>query len=152
MTRHSPETFLPATAPGTCLMALDVSAKRIGLAVTNPERTIALPAETLRRGKWAADAAALIEIIRTRRVGGLVIGLPINLDGSLGPAAQSRLTFAGNLDKALTAAGGAIPYIVVDESLTTHAARDTLSGRGGSANAEDQIAAQILLESWLIKS
>ncbi len=147
--RHPPKTFLDAAAPGTALLALDVSAKRIGLAVTNPERTLALPVETLRRRKWADDAAALVQIIRERNIGGLVIGMPLRADGTTGPEAQSRLTFARNLDIALTAAGITLPYVMLDESLTTHAARETLAGRGAAHAAEDQIAAQMLLNHFM---
>lgn len=149
MPKYESENFLTVVTSGTCLMALDVSAKRIGVAVTDPGRTMSLPAQTLRRGKWAADAAALIQIIQEKRVGGLMIGLPVNMDGSMGPAAQSRLTFARNLDIALAAAGIPLPYTMVDERLTTHAARDLLEGRGGAHAAEDQIAAQMLLENYL---
>jgi putative Holliday junction resolvase len=149
MSRYTPDIFLTAAARGTCLMALDVSARRIGMAVTNPERTLALPAGTLARGKWAADAAALIEIIRERKIGGLVIGLPLRADGTTGPAAQSRLTFARNLNLKLAEQGIDIPHVFIDETLTTEAARDTLSGRGEAHQAEDQIAAQQLLASLI---
>jgi len=149
MPRHSAETFLTAVAPRTCLMALDVSARRIGLAVTDPERTMALPAGTIRRGKWEADAAALANIIQEKRVGGLLIGLPLNMDSSIGPPAQSRLTFGRNLDIKLSSQGIEIAYIFVDERLTSHAARDILAGRGDAANAEDQLAACQLLAQFL---
>jgi len=151
MPRHSAETFLSAAAPQTCLLALDVSARRIGIAVTDPGRAMALPAGTLPRRKWADDVAALRLIIQDKCVGGLVIGMPVNMDGTLGPAAQSRLTFASNLDKALAVAGRALPYVMVDESLTSHSARETLDGRGASHQAEDQIAAQMLLTGFLNK-
>jgi len=149
MPRYPIETFLAATAPQTCLLALDVSARRIGMAVTDPGRTMALPLMTLPRRKWADDLAAIVGTIQEKRVGGLVIGMPVNLDGSMGPAAQSCLTFASNLDKALAAAGKALPYVMIDESLTSHAARDQLAGRGRAYQAEDQIAAQMLLSDFL---
>ena len=147
--RHPPETFLTATAPNTALLALDVSARRIGMAVTDPGRTMALPAGTLIRKKWADDATAIIKVIQDKRVGGLIIGLPLNADGTHGPAAQSRRTFARNLNIKLSEQQIEIPYTFVDEHLTTHAARDVLEGRGISQNAEDQIAAQMLLAGFL---
>ncbi len=149
MPRHSLKTFLSAIQPVTCLLALDVSAKRIGMAVTDPGRTMALPCGTLVRRKWAADVDMLIQTVQQRKVGGIVISVPLNMNGSTGPAAQSRLTFGRNLDNALSAQGIDIPYVFVDESLTSHAARDVLGGRGNSQNAEDQLAACQLLAEFI---
>ena len=149
MPKHTLESFLAAIPPNTPILALDVSAKRIGMAVTNPARTMALPAGTLTRSRWAKDVSELIAAIRERQVGGIVIGLPINMDGSNGPAAQSRLTFGSNLGRAMAEQRLEIPYVFVDERLTTHAARDLLEGRGGGQNAEDQIAACEMLKILL---
>ena len=71
------------------------------------------------------------------------------MDGSNGPAAQSRLTFGSNLGRAMAEQRLEIPYVFVDERLTTHAARDLLEGRGGGQNAEDQIAACEMLKILL---
>lgn len=149
MPRQSTETFLTAVPPGTSLLALDVSARRIGMAVTDPSRSMALPLGTIMRRKWADDADALINVIHEKRVGGIVIGLPLLADGRMGPAAQSRLTFGRNLAEALHHIGKEIAYTFVDESLTTHAARDVLEGRGKENGAEDQIAAQMLLAGFI---
>lgn len=149
MPRHTPEHFLSEVMPETALMALDVSPLRIGIAVTEPSRSMALPARTIMRGKWEADAAALLEFIRDHRVGGIVIGLPLNLDGTTGPAAQSCLTFGRNLDNYLAERDAALPYTMVDESLTSHAARDILGDRKQTKNMEDQIAATLLLQQFI---
>jgi putative Holliday junction resolvase len=130
-------------------MALDVSAQRIGLAVTDPGRTIALPMVTLTRGKWIADTEVLLGHIQERRIGGLIIGLPLLADGRIGAQAQSRLTFASNLDKFLAKKRLSLPYVMVDESLTSHAADELLARRGNKKNAQDQWAAVILLQQFL---
>ncbi len=152
MPRCLTEDLLAKAKLGSPLLALDVSTKRIGMAVTDPSRTMVLPAGTLVRKKWVQDITALISTIRERQVGGVVIGLPINMDGSMGPAAQSRLTFGRNLGLALVEYGLDIPYTFVDERLTTHAARDLLEGRGSDHDAEDQIAACEMLKSLLTLS
>ena len=149
MPRHSPETFLAAVQANRCLLALDVSARRIGMAVTDPGRGVALPAGTLVRGKWAEDAAALIKMVQDKQIGGLVIGLPFNMNGTMGPAAQSRLTFGRNLEQLFYNQAIEMPYVFVDESLTSHEARDVLAGRGGRDDAEDQMAACQLLASFI---
>lgn len=149
MPKYSVEHFLSEVAPETGLMALDVSPKRIGIAITEPARTMALPTRTILRGSWEADAAELLTFIRDHRIGGVVIGLPLNLDGSVGPAAQSRMTFARNLDNYLTEKGAALPYTMVDESLTSHAAREILGDRRDTKNMEDQIAATLLLQQFI---
>jgi putative Holliday junction resolvase len=148
MPRHSPETFLAACPPGP-LLGLDVSAKRIGLAITDPARTMALPLMTLNRGKWAADAARLIHIIQDKNVAGLVIGIPLLADGSVGPAAQSRLTFGRNLDIKCTEQSIDLQYVFTDESLTSHAAHEDLEGRGSRTNAGDPVAACLILQQFL---
>ena len=89
---------LPDTLRKGCrLLALDLGEKTIGLALADPGLTVATPLETIRRTKFTQDAIALDRIIAERRVGGLVIGLPINMDGSEGPRCQSTRQFAANL-------------------------------------------------------
>jgi len=79
------------------LLGLDLGDKTIGIAVSDPGLTVASPVETLRRGKFTRDAEALIAIIEKHEVGGLVIGLPVNMDGTEGPRCQSTRQFAANL-------------------------------------------------------
>ena len=81
---------------GQRLLGLDLGEKTIGLALSDTSLTIATPMQTLKRGKFAADAAAIEAIAAEQGVGGLVIGLPLNMDGSDGPAAQSARAFARN--------------------------------------------------------
>src|SRR5690606_24926297 len=83
-------TELKAALPrGSRLFGLDVGEKTIGIAVSDPGLGVATPADTIRRGKFAADAEKLRRMIEERRVGGLVVGLPVNMDGSEGPRCQS---------------------------------------------------------------
>ncbi len=85
-------------AAGQRLLGLDVGAKTVGLALSDATLTVASPLETIRRGrKFAPDAERLAGIIGEHTVGGLVIGLPVNMDGSEGPRCQSTRQFAKNL-------------------------------------------------------
>ena len=85
---------LPPKAP---LMGLDLGTKTIGIAVSNPERTLASPRETVRRTKLKADLAHLLRTIDADRITAVVLGLPLNMDGSEGPRCQSVRQFAANL-------------------------------------------------------
>ena len=84
-------------------MGLDLGTRTIGVAVSDTVRRIASPLETMRRTKFTADAARLLALAEGRAIGGLVLGLPRNMDGSEGPRAQSTRAFARNL-AGLTAA------------------------------------------------
>ena len=92
-----PFTLRSSLRPGSRLLGLDVGEKTIGLALSDPGLAIASPLMTLRRGKFTADAERLGRLIGERRVGGLVVGLPVNMDGSEGPRCQSVRQFAANL-------------------------------------------------------
>src|ERR1700748_3995111 len=82
--------------PGQRLLGLDLGEKTIGLALSDTSLSIATPMETLKRGKFAADTARLDIIISAQGIGGLVVGLPLNMDGSDGPSAQSDRAFGRN--------------------------------------------------------
>ena len=86
-----------ALAPDARLIGLDLGEKTIGVALSDRLLTIATPYETLRRGKFTADAQTLAAIAAKEGAGGFVIGLPLNMDGSEGPSAQSARAFARNL-------------------------------------------------------
>ena len=91
-------TELRAAVPaGKRLLGLDLGSKTIGLAICDSGFTVASPLETLRRRKFTEDAIALETLIAERDVGGLILGLPRNMDGSEGPRAQSTRQFAANL-------------------------------------------------------
>ena len=92
---------LPALlSPKQCLLGIDYGSKLIGLAISDPSLTLAAPLEVVERGKFSLLRAKLERLIEERAVGALVIGMPLQLDGKLGPMGQAVRTFASNLDKA----------------------------------------------------
>jgi putative Holliday junction resolvase len=143
-----PDEFAQALRSGAPLMGLDVGTKTIGLALSDVTRTIATGLVTLTRGKFALDAEHLLALIGKTAVGGLVIGLPVNLDGSQGPRAQATHAFARNLAK-LTP----LPILLWDERLTTAAAERSLLeadlSRRRRAQVIDKVAATLILQSAL---
>ncbi|MBB5747498.1 Holliday junction resolvase RuvX [Brevundimonas variabilis] len=91
---------LPAACPPeTAWMGLDLGEKTIGVAVSDTTRLIASPLELIRKSKFTLEAAQLFKLMDARKVSGLVIGLPANMDGSEGPRAQSCRAFARNLER-----------------------------------------------------
>lgn len=141
-------TFAAALEPGRALMGLDLGAVTIGVAVSDTGRRIATPLLTIRRTKFGADAAALLAIANERAIGGLVLGLPRNMDGSEGPRAQSTRAFARNLAR-LTPA----PIAFWDERLSTVAAERALleadASRRRRAAVIDHVAAAYILQGLL---
>jgi len=120
--------------PGARLLGLDLGEKTIGLALSDTLLTIATPMQTLSRGKFAADAARLDIIISAQGVGGLVVGLPLNMDGGDGPSAQSARAFARNW-----AARSEIPVALWDERLSTSAVTRTLIEADASRRRRDEV-------------
>jgi putative pre-16S rRNA nuclease len=123
-----------ALAPGARLLGLDLGEKTIGLALSDTLLTVATPMETLVRGKFSADAAKLDKIIAAQNVGGLVVGLPLNMDGSDGPSAQSARAFARNF-----AARSLLPILMWDERLSTAAVTRTLLEADASRKRRDEV-------------
>lgn len=130
------------------VLALDVGDVRIGIAGSDPLGITAQPIETLTRKKQAEDAKHVLEIAKRRGAGTLVIGLPLNMDGSAGAQAEVSLRFAQALKKL-----GAPPIRLLDERLTTRAAHRTLM-EGGMRREKrkgvvDQLAAVYILQTYL---
>src|SRR6202012_1763139 len=94
------------------LLGLDLGEKTIGLALSDTMLMVATPMETLKRGKFSVDAVAIESIIQKQGVGGLVIGLPLNMDGGDGPSAQSARAFGRNFS-----ARSQLPIVFWDERL-----------------------------------
>ncbi len=142
------EELSRALAPGAALLGLDLGAKTIGLALSDGELIVGSPLRTIRRTKFTADAEALRLIIDEHGVGGLVIGLPINMDGSEGPRCQSVRQFAANL-----LARFDIPVAFWDERLSTAAVTRTLLdadvSRRRRAEVVDKMAAAYILQGAL---
>ncbi len=133
------------------LLGLDLGEKTIGLAISDRDRSLASPLETLRRGKFRRDAEALAAIIAEREVAGLVLGLPVNMDGSEGPRCQSTRQFARNLE---TEAGMILPVAFWDERLSTAAVERLLIDeadmtRARRAEVVDKMAAAYILQGAL---
>jgi putative Holliday junction resolvase len=132
-------------APGARLLALDLGEKTIGLALSDTLLSIATPLETLARGKFSTDAAKLDAIIHAQGVGGLIVGLPLNMNGSEGPAAQSARAFARNFS-----ARSPLPISFWDERLSTAAVTRTLidadASRKRRAALVDKMAAAFILQ------
>jgi putative holliday junction resolvase len=142
------EDFSAALAPGTRLIGIDLGTKTIGLALSDVTRTIATPLETIRRVKFTPDVARLLAITAEHGITGLVLGLPVNMDGSEGPRAQATRAFARNLNKL-----SALPILLWDERLSTTAAERTLieadTSRKRRAEVIDKMAAGIILQGAL---
>jgi putative Holliday junction resolvase len=130
------------------LLGLDLGSKMIGLALSDRGRSIASPMETVRRTKFTKDAEQLKAICREHEVAGLVLGLPVNMDGSEGPRAQSTRAFAANLAKPLP-----LPLLLWDERLSTQAVTRTLLdadvSRRRRAEVVDKMAAAYILQGAL---
>jgi putative Holliday junction resolvase len=130
------------------LVGLDLGTKTIGVAVSDPDRRLATGVETIQRKAFKADAARLLAIASERKVTGLVLGLPINMDGSEGPRAQSTRAFARNLANLTD-----MPIGLWDERLSTAAVERELIGmdvsRARRAEVIDTHAAIFILQGAL---
>jgi putative Holliday junction resolvase len=134
--------------PGQRILGLDLGSKTIGMAISDSSLTVASPLETLKRGKFQADAERLRQVIQERQVGALVIGLPLNMDGSEGPRCQSVRQFGKNFLERME-----IPVAFWDERLSTAAVTRTLldadASRRRRAELVDKLAASYILQGAL---
>lgn len=142
------EEFAPNLAPMQALMGLDLGTKTIGVAVSDLLLSVATPLETVKRKKFGVDAARLVEIIANRNIGGIILGMPRNMDGSEGPRAQSTRAFARNLAPLVS-----VPIGFWDERLSTVAAERALleadTTRKRRAEVIDHVAASYILQGVL---
>lgn len=134
---------LPAKAR---LMGLDLGTKTIGVATSDLTRQIATPIEVISRKKFTADVNRLLEIAARENIGLLVLGLPVNMDGTEGPRAQSTRAFARNLAR-LTP----LPVVFWDERLSTAAVERMLIQADTSRAKRDQVIDK-LAAAWLLQS
>jgi len=145
---ESVEEFADVLKPRRALLGLDLGTKTIGVAVSDGLLSVASPLETIKRSKYTADAARLSEIIDAREIGGIVLGLPFNMDGSEGPRCQSTRAFARNF-----ARQSDLPITYWDERLSTVAAERALleadASRRRRAEVIDNIAAAYILQGAL---
>ncbi len=142
------EGFLEAIPPSSRLIGLDLGTKTIGLALSDLGRGIATPMETIRRKKFTIDAEQLLKICAEQKVGGIVLGLPLNMDGSEGPRVQATRAFTRNLAQKTE-----LPITYWDERLSTAAVTRTLleadSSRARRAEVVDKMAAAYILQGFL---
>jgi len=145
------EDFAAAIPQGRGLMGLDLGTKTIGVAVSDRLLSAATPLETVKRVKFTLDAARLAEIAAKREIGGVILGLPANMDGTEGPRAQSTRAFARNLTRVAGFEGMALAFW--DERLSTVAAERALleadTTRKRRAEVIDAVAAGYILQGAL---
>lgn len=140
--------FAKAVGPMLPLAGLDLGTKTIGVSVSDAMQSVATPLETIKRKKFTLDAEALLAICSARGIAGLVLGLPLNMDGSDGPRVQSTRAFARNLAR-LTP----LPITYWDERLSTVAAERALleadTSRKRRGEVIDHVAAGFILQGAL---
>lgn len=142
------EEFIEIMGAVSGLMGLDFGTKTIGVAISDRLQTVATPRETIKRKKFGIDADAIGQLIVENEIAGIVLGLPMNMDGSEGPRAQSTRAFARNLSARI-----AVPIFFWDERLSTVAAERALleadMSRKKRAVVIDNVAASYILQGVL---
>ena len=145
ITTFAPD-FRAALPAGGALLGLDLGTQTIGTAFCDAGWRFASPGKTLKRGKFGADRQALAALIAERSVKGVVIGLPINMDGSEGPRSQSSRAYARNVAEALS-----LPVLLWDERWSTASAESALiaqdMSRAKRADRIDSAAAAVILQA-----
>lgn len=154
MAIRNPHELKALLAPGRRLAGLDLGEKTIGVAVSDPGLGLASPIDTIRRTKFGEDVKALAKLLSGREIGGFVIGLPINMDGTEGPRCQSVRHFAANLVERADLLGQEPEIAFWDERLSTVAVQRLLieqadMSRGKRAHAVDKMAAAYILQGAL---
>lgn len=140
--------FVAALPPSGGIAGLDLGDKTIGVAISDRRRQIATPVTIIRRVKFTEDAAQLLTLLSAREVAGILLGLPLNMDGSEGPRVQSTRAFARNLTRLTD-----LPIFFWDERLSTVAATRALleadASRKRRKEVIDQVAAGYILQGAL---
>ena len=142
------ETAQLHPTPRTCLLGLDLGTKNIGVAISDDGLKIATPLTTIRCARFSSDARQLLETAAEYRAGGVIIGLPVEMNGSEGPRCQSARQFGANLAKLTD-----LPICFWDERLSTRAMERHLIAqdvtRKRRAEVIDKMAAQFILQGFL---
>jgi len=128
------------------LIGLDLGEKTIGVAVSDTSRTIASPLDLIRKTRFTNDVNALFELMESRGAAGIVIGLPVNMDGSEGPRCQSSRAFARNLLRLRD-----IPIAFWDERLSSAAVNRVLIGEGDVTRARRADLVDKLAAAWILQ-
>lgn len=144
MITADPRIFRRALPDGGCLIGLDLGTRTIGMAVCDAGWSFAGPAGTIRRSRFTADKAALQSVIDQRAIAGIVIGLPLNMDGSESPRSQSTRSFARNI------VDFDLPILLWDERWSTQAVERAMIladvSRAKRAERVDTLAAAHILQ------
>ena len=135
-----------ATAPYTPLVGLDLGEKTIGVAVSDATRTVASPLELIRKTKFGDDAAALFKAMESRGATGIVIGLPVNMDGTEGPRCQSSRAFARNLLRLKD-----VPIAFWDERMSSMAVNRMLIGEADLTRAKRAEVVDRAAAAWILQ-
>ena len=142
------EDFVAQLPPNRAIAGLDFGDKTIGIAISDLRRRVATPTETYRGVKFTEDATRHLALLTTREVHGIVLGLPLNMDGSTGPRVQATQAFARNLTRMT-----ALPIAFWDERLSTVAAERALleadTSRKRRKEVIDAVAAGYILQGAL---
>ncbi|MDO6589795.1 Holliday junction resolvase RuvX [Loktanella sp. D2R18] len=145
---ETPQEFAAAIPAYGALAGLDLGTVTIGVAVSDLMKSVATPLETIKRKKFGVDAAKLLEITTARQITGIVLGLPMNMDGSEGPRCQATRAFARNLERLTD-----LPITYWDERLSTVAAERALleadTSRQRRSEVIDHVAAAYILQGML---
>ena len=146
---RTPAEFAAALPKDARLLGLDVGETTIGLALSDARRSIASPLFTIERSKFSKDMEALQKAIQAHAVCGLVIGYPVNMDGSNGPRTQSTRTFVSNISKQIK-----LPMLLWDERMSTMAVERMMGdeadmSRARRAELVDKLAASYMLQGCL---
>lgn len=154
MAIHTPQTLKACLESGKRLLGLDLGEKTIGVAISDPGLTIASPIDTIRRLKFTEDVKTLVRMVQGRDVGGIVVGLPINMDGTQGPRCMSVRHFAENLIGRADLWGNEPEIAFWDERLSTAVVQRFLTDevdmrRNKRAQAVDKMAAAYILQGAL---
>ena len=129
------------------LLGLDVGKKTVGVAISDTIWMIASPLVLIRRRKLADDLASLVKLVADNKVVGLVIGMPLNMDGSEGPRAQSTRQFARNIEPAID-----LPVFFQDERLSTVAVERVLTGEADLSRAKRAEVVDRAAAAWILQS
>jgi putative Holliday junction resolvase len=135
--------ILPQNSP---LVGLDLGEKTIGVAVSDATRTVASPLELIRKTKFTDDANALFRLMESRGAGGIVIGLPVNMDGTEGPRCQSSRAFARNLLRLRD-----VPIAFWDERMSSMAVNRMLIGEADMTRARRADVVDKMAAAWILQ-
>lgn len=131
---------------GRRVLGLDLGTQTIGIAISDPMLSVASPLTTIRRVKFTPDAASLAAIVKERQVGGLLYGLPFNMDGTEGPRCQSTRDFAREFDRVCP-----LPYAFWDERLSTAAVERMLTDEADMTRKRRAAVVDRAAAAWILQ-